>query len=206
MGRFFWPMNFLLVYLYLLFSASPILLPVSNGNRSVFHTSELTAIGHYGLVRKERVKAQVKAHLHTGIDLKRPSKNYTDEPVFPVADGIVISVRCDGPFAEIIMEHHGASGTYWSLYDHIAGIKVVPGDKVFALKPFARFMDRKELNRFGWQFDHVHLELLKSPPRKVKPDKSLPQRHFVGYTLECYSIKELEKYYWNPEIWIGKIP
>ena len=170
-------------------------LPVRTINRSLPTSLGLTRIGAFGLFRKER--PAVAAHYHTGIDIERPTSNYQDEPIFPISEGIVISKRQDGPFAQLIIEHPGDSNL-WTVYEHIAGITVGLYGHVSPYKPIARFMNKDELDKFGWQFDHLHFEILKIRPIKMIPDKSTPQRHFTSYTLVCYSQDELNKYFYSP--------
>jgi hypothetical protein len=78
-------------------------LPVDAGCRKCIDNLKLTEIGSYGLPRNPR--PGVPAHVHTGIDIRRPSANYIDEPVYPIFSGTVISKRDDGPYAQIILEH-----------------------------------------------------------------------------------------------------
>jgi len=173
------------------------LLPIAVENRTTWASVQLTHIGSYGLTRKAR--PGIPAHLHTGIDIKRPRQNYEDEPVFAVAPGTVISMRDDGPFAQIIIEYRLPHGDpVWTVYEHIAGIMVTVGDIVWPHDPIARFMNRGELDRYGWQFDHVHFEVLKVCPRALKPTGKTPLRFFSTYSLECYTESDLEKYYYDP--------
>ncbi len=99
------------VFLFLLVShaESVYYLPINSVNRKSIDALQLTDIGAFGLLRKER--KEVPAHYHTGIDIKRPSKNYMHEPVFPLTKGIVISKREDGPFAQLIIEHEADGKT-----------------------------------------------------------------------------------------------
>jgi len=155
----------------------------------------LTAIGAFGLWRKAR--PGIPAHLHAGVDIVRPSKNYDDEPIYPVSRGRVVGLRDDGPYAQIIIEHGTEPGdTLWSVYEHIAGIACRLGDSASPSRPIARFMNRRELNRYGWQFDHLHLEIMKARPRAEAP----PGRRFrlLTYGLTCYSREELESRYIDP--------
>jgi hypothetical protein len=46
------------------------LLPIFLENRTTWNTVQLTHIGSYGLSRKAR--PGIPAHLHTGVDIKRP--------------------------------------------------------------------------------------------------------------------------------------
>jgi len=170
-------------------------LPVYTANRQSLYTIELTGIGEFGLLRKAR--PGIPAHYHTGIDIKRPSQNYSDEPIFPMAEGVVISKREDGPYAQLIIEHN-SDKRIWTVYEHIAGIKVDLYESVGPQTPIARFMNRNELNRYGWQFDHFHFEILKSPPVKLKQNTKNPERQFASYTLVCYTAEDLNKHFYNP--------
>jgi murein DD-endopeptidase MepM/ murein hydrolase activator NlpD len=173
------------------------LLPINCKNRKDIHCIQLTEIGQYGLRRKAR--PAVPSHLHTGIDIKRPNDNYFNEPVFPASNGIVISVRSDGPYAQIIIEHSlNKSGKVWTVYEHVSGIIVKTGDMVSSTKPIGRFMNKEELNRYGWKFNHLHFEVMKKAPMKLKPDKTNPQRLFSSYGLVCYDEKLLMENYFDP--------
>jgi murein DD-endopeptidase MepM/ murein hydrolase activator NlpD len=169
-------------------------LPVRTIDRKSVSTLSLTEIGGFGLVRKPR--QSVPAHYHTGIDIRRPANNYPDEPIFPVCDGTVISKRQDGPYAQLIIEHKNPQ--CWTVYEHIAGIKVNLHDHVNPDSPIARFMNRTELKKYGWQFDHFHLEILKIQPIKLRGDPANPDRKFSSYTLVCHTKEELNKYFHNP--------
>ena len=172
-------------------------LPVLVKDRCNIKLISLTRIGHFGEKRQERTS--VPAHLHTGIDIVRPSGNYESEPVFSMYPGKVISLRNDGPFAQIIIEHILGNGKkIWSVYEHIAGILVKVGDKVDSEKVIAKYMNKNELNKYGWQFDHLHFEILKVAPKKVKFDPTLPNRFFSTYNIECYTQETLRKYYFDP--------
>lgn len=174
-----------------------VLLPISCENRSSIASIQLTPIGAFGLTRKTR--RNVPQHLHTGIDIRRPGNNYFDEPVFAIAPGVVISRRDDGPFAQIIIEHESKDcEKFWTVYEHVAGIGISVGDSVSPTEPIARFMNRDELNRYGWQFDHFHFEVLKVAPRHLKPTPKTPHRLYRVYNLECYTQSDLYRYYFDP--------
>jgi murein DD-endopeptidase MepM/ murein hydrolase activator NlpD len=171
-------------------------MPVDCNDRTSTKQIRLTSIGKFGLLRKAR--PGVPAHLHTGIDIQRPHDNYKNEPIFPISKGIVISKRDDGAFAQLIIEHSFNGKKFWTVYEHIAGIVPKLNDIVDPMTPIARFMTREELNSFGWQFDHVHFEILKVKPQKIKPSPKTPERIFNSYTLECHSTADVEKYFYEP--------
>ena len=190
----------IILFLFLTGSGQ-IFLPFKTGNRKDISQIKLTAIGQFGLMRKAR--PGIPAHLHTGIDIKRPGNNYGLEPIFPIAEGRVISKRIDGPFAHIIIEHSQDGKQFWSLYEHIAGIEVGINDYVTPKNPVARYMNKQELNRYGWQFDHFHLEILKIRPQEIRPDKKHPERFFNSYSLICFTPEDLKKYYYDPLEFLG---
>lgn len=194
----------ILIILLFIFFSDKIYLPVNTSDRQDVSQIELTAIGQFGLMRKAR--PNIPAHYHTGIDIKRPGKNYGSEPVFAIAKGTVISKRTDGPFANLIIEHEINGTKFWSVYEHIAGICVNTGDTVYPENPIARFMTKAELNKHGWQFDHFHLEILKVKPMQLKPSKSYPERFYNSYSLVCYTKKDLDKYYYHPLDFIKNTP
>jgi murein DD-endopeptidase MepM/ murein hydrolase activator NlpD len=173
------------------------LLPISATDRKTWNAVQLTRIGFFGEKRKAR--EGIPAHLHTGIDIKRPGRNYDDGPVYAASRGNVISVRHDDPYAQVIIEHiMPLGGIVWTVYEHIAGITVSTGDGVSAYTPIGRFMNREELDKFGWQFDHLHFEILKHRPRVLKLSAKTPYRFYGTFSLECYTPTDLGKYYHNP--------
>lgn len=180
--------------------STEIFLPIRTDNRKAIGSVQLTEIGEFAVMRKERPK--VPAHFHAGIDIKRPGKNYVDEPVFAVAEGIVISKREDGPYAQLIIEHQIEKQKFWTVYEHIAGLRVSLHERVTPANPIARFMNEAELNKYGWQFDHFHFEILKVAPIPVRFDPAKPQRLFNSYSLICYSKDELHKYFYDPLVFL----
>jgi Peptidase family M23 len=191
---------FITVFTVDLFGQSTIdcFLPLNIENRQSWDTVQLTPIGQFGALRKAR--PGIPSHHHTGIDFKRPGNNYEKEFIFPIMSGRIISLRDDGPFAQIIIEHNCENQlTVWSVYEHIAGVAVAVGDHVSPHRPIARFMNKNELEQYGWQFNHLHFEILKIRPRHLEPDEKTPFRFFGTYCLECYNRSDLEKYYYNPE-------
>ncbi len=176
--------------------SSEILFPIYIADNQSIENIQLTEIGQFGLWRKNR--PSVAGHFHAGIDIKRPSNNYQNEPVFSIAPGIVISKRNDGPYAQLIIKHQIGEKVFWTVYEHIAGIMVSVNDSVDSREPIARFMSRDELNQFGWQFDHLHFEVLKIKPFMLDPDPKKPERYYNSHSLTCYTKNNLNKYFYNP--------
>ena len=178
--------------------------PIGDNSHDKTIEIKLTEIGHFGLMREPR--PGIPEHYHTGIDIIRPNNNYQDEPIFPIAKGKVISKHNDGPYANLIIEHDYENKKFWTVYEHISGIVVDLNDYVDPNQPIAHFMNRVELNRYGWQFDHFHLEILKMKPVKLKPDVTHPELQYRAYTLLCYTIDDLNKYYYNPIEFLQTFP
>lgn len=187
---------FTLLLLHMEFPPNETFLPVRVTDRQDVRLLELTEIGAFGVWRKDR--PGIPAHFHTGIDVKRPSNDYQEEPIFPVASGVVISIRRDGPYAQVIIEHMNQGQFYWTVYEHIAGIQVSLHDEVSPHRPIARFFNRQELDTYGWQFDHFHLEVLRQEPFLLSPTEAHPDRHFAAYSLNCTTEQLLEEKYINP--------
>jgi len=198
-------MFYKLICLFIAFSiahSSPFSIPINTSNRKDISSIQLTEIGKFGLIRKAR--KTVPAHFHTGIDIKRPNINYNNEPIFSIAQGKIISKRTDGPYAQLIIEHHVDNTVFWTVYEHIAGITVNLHQIVTPDKPIARFMNKIELNKYGWQFDHVHLEILKTKPISIEPSKNTPERFYNSYSLICFKKEDLEKHFYNPLLFLSK--
>jgi hypothetical protein len=181
-----------------------VLIQIHSPIKADLYEIKITDIGQFGLLRKPR--PGIPAHFHTGIDIMRPTDNYVDEPIFPIARGKVISKRHDGPYANLIIEHDYLGIKFWSLYEHISGIIVNLNDDVFPNQPIAHFMNKSELDRYGWQFDHFHLEILKVRPMKLEPNEEHPALLYKAYSLVCYTEDDLNKYYYNPIIFLQSFP
>lgn len=188
--------SFLCIAVVVFFTVTDFSLPIKTNNRKSTKEIQLTTIGQFGLIRKAR--PTVKEHFHTGIDIKRPGKNYDNEPIYSIAEGVVISKRDDGAYAQLILEHEIDGLKFWTVYEHIAGITVKVGQKVTLEKSIARFMNKAELDRYGWQFDHFHFEVLKIKPERLKPDSSKPDRHYSSYSLTCYKEQDLDMHFYHP--------
>lgn len=183
-------------FIFFLFNSPDFSTPIQLSNRKDFSNIRLTDIGDFGIERKAR--PNIPAHLHTGIDIKRPNNNYDDNPIFPIANGIVISKRTDGPYAQLIIEHKQNRMIFCTVYEHIAEIRVDLNEKVTSDMPIARFFSQQELDKYGWQFDHFHFEILRKYPLKISPTLELPERHFKSYTLTCYTEDKLLSHFYDP--------
>jgi murein DD-endopeptidase MepM/ murein hydrolase activator NlpD len=172
-------------------------LPVKVKDRQSLENIKLTEIGLFELQRKAR--PTVPAHYHTGIDIKRPSNNYIDEPVYAAGKGKVISMRNDGPFSQIIIEHLlNQIDTLWTVYEHILGINCHAGDVVSENTVIARYFNKTELDKYGWQFDHLHFEILKKRPIRVKKNPKFPEYFYKTYAITCFTKAELKSRMINP--------
>jgi len=173
-----------------------VLVPIDVFDRRDCSLIQLTAIGDFGITRKERTG--IPEHLHTGIDIMRPRDLSRSADIFPAANGVVISKRTDGPFAQLIIEHKVGVQYYWTLYEHISEIRVNVHEKVNKNDPIARFFSERELDLYGHQFDHFHFEVLKQPPVQIRPTTNLPERHFIAPTLKCFTEGQLRTRYFDP--------
>ena len=63
-------------------------------------------------------------------------------------------------------------------------------------------MNTAELNTHGWQFDHLHFEILKVMPKPLEPGAERPHCFFGTYCLECYDRKDLLERYYDPEAFL----
>lgn len=117
---------------------------------------------------------------------------------------MVISKRTDGPYAQLILEHKLKTDTFWTLYEHIAEILVEINQEVDPNEEIARFFNKAELDLHGWQFDHFHFEVLKTPPKPIQPTPKLPHRQFMSFTLECFDETELLNRFHDPLTFMKK--
>jgi len=173
-------------------------------DRRDVNSIHLTQIGAFGIERVAR--PTVAKHLHSGVDIQRPIQDYReDQLIYPVANGVVISKRTDGPFAQLILEHEIAGLVFWTVYEHIAGIQVELFQTVNPAEPIARFFNGVELDKIGWQFDHFHFEVLKKRPTELKINSKNPERLFNSYTLSCSDRAELDQHFYNPLHFLEKM-
>jgi hypothetical protein len=165
---------------------------------------QLTGIGAFGLLRKAR--PAVPAHYHTGIDIVRPDSQYYKQPIFPAKEGVIVSIYDNGPFSQIVIKHAGNNKNYWTVYEHLhirikkINIAVTPFDTI------GYFFSKDELNRYGWQFNHFHFEILKLEPPKLKSSEIKSLRYYKTFGILCFSREELIARQENPlEFLCGKV-
>jgi hypothetical protein len=135
----------------------------------------------------------VKLHYHTGIDLQNGAMKSSGEPVYAIATGKVIAIEDPPPQRRITIQHLLPNGEkVWSIYIHIIDEKVNVADIVDSETVIARLMNAAELEGYGQEYDHVHLEIMKKMPP-----------YFVDFnqrkTFTCYSSQQVDEYFYNPE-------
>jgi len=142
----------------------------------------------------------VKLHYHTGTDIRK--KNSSDpndaagEPVYAIAAGRVIGIYDPPPQRRIIVEHRLPDETkVWSVYVHIIDEKVIIGQIVDCETIIARLMNARELDQYGREYNHVHLEIMKTKPARF-------DRFYQRETFTCYSEAEVDKYFYDPELFL----
>lgn len=180
------------------------MLPVNHIDVDNIRKIHLTDIGSFGALRTAR--HHVPRHYHTGIDILRPTDNYQNEPVFPALEGKVVSLVDNGPYSQVILEHFWQGKPYWTVYEHFQLRPLRVGQPVLRTDTLGFFFGKDALNRFGWQFDHLHFEINRLQPMAVKPDPQHPQRFFLSYAVRCYTLKELHTHLLDPEAFLaGKL-
>jgi murein DD-endopeptidase MepM/ murein hydrolase activator NlpD len=165
---------------------------------------QLTEIGAFGLLRKAR--PAVPAHYHTGIDIVRPDSQYYKQPIFPAKEGVVVSIYDNGPFSQIVIKHTDNNINYWTVYEHLhvkirkINIPISPFDTI------GYYFCKDELNRYGWQFNHFHFEILKIEPPRIQMIKDNSLRYYKTFGIVCFTREELFVRQENPlEFLYGKI-
>jgi hypothetical protein len=63
-------------------------------------------------------------------------------------------------------------------------------------------MNKRELEKYGKQFDHFHFEVLRVPPIKINPTDKTPDRHFTSYTLSGTTREKLHRYFYDPTVFL----
>ena len=127
------------------------------------------------------------------MDLQNRAAVNPGEPVYAIAAGKVIEIEDPPPQRRITIEHLLPNGDkVWSVYIHIIDEQVEVGYIVDSETVIARLMNAAELERYGKEYDHVHLEIMKKKPP-----------HFINFdqrkTFTCYSEQQVDDYFYNPE-------
>jgi murein DD-endopeptidase MepM/ murein hydrolase activator NlpD len=166
-------------------------LPLNTINRQDWSTVFLERDAYFKNLRAPF--GTVKLHYHTGIDLQNGTAVSPGEPVYAIAAGKVIAIEDPPPQRRITIEHLLPNGDkVWSVYIHIIDEKVKVGEIVDSETVIARLMNAAELERYGKEYDHVHLEIMKKMPS-----------HFINFdqrkTFNCYSEQQVDDYFYNPE-------
>ena len=172
-------------------TATPWKLPLNTTDRQDWSTIFLESDAHFKALRAPF--DSVKLHYHTGIDLQKRTIGIPSEPVYAIAAGKVIAIEDSPPQRRITIEHLLPNiKKVWSVYIHIIDEQVNVGDSVDTETVIARLMNATELAYYGWDYNHVHLEIMKKPPFHVA-------EFYQRKTFSCYSVEEVDKYFYNPE-------
>jgi murein DD-endopeptidase MepM/ murein hydrolase activator NlpD len=165
-------------------------LPLNTTDRQDWSTVFLEPDAHFKALRAPF--DSVKLHYHTGIDLIKKTIGSPGEPVYAVAVGKVISIQDPPPKRRITIKHVLPNGEkIWSVYIHIIDEKVKTGDIVDSETVIARLMNANELAYHGWDYNHVHLEIMKKLPPYVS-------EFYQRKTFSCYTLEEVDKYFYDP--------
>lgn len=144
---------------------------------------------------------QVKLHYHTGADIQvKEEFGFVDAPgmpVYAIAAGKVVAIEDPMPQRRITIEHKLPDGkTVWSAYCHISDAQVSVNQLVDEETVIARRMNREELDHYGWEYDHVHLEILKKLPVYVTD-------YYHRKTFTCDTEAEVDEYFFDPVFFLN---
>lgn len=166
-------------------------LPLNTIDRQSWSTVILEPDAHFKALRAPF--GPVKLHYHTGIDLQNGNIGSPGEPVYAIAIGKVIAIEDPPPQRRITIEHLLPGGnTVWSVYIHIIDEKVKVSDIVDTETVIARLMNPAELEIYGQEYNHVHLEIMKKLP-------SLAFEYHQRKTFTCYTETVVDEYFYDPE-------
>ncbi len=178
--------------------ATSFYLPFQAEDRTKFLKEYITPAGNFGIWRKPY--NSLKGHYHAGIDFANPGEKTGDiQPIFACSYGKVISLHSNGPSSFIIISHKMQSGsTVYSVYVHVADIMVSIGDTVTPYSVIASFIDADKLDKWGEYLNHLHFEMLREKPKYGGKHKG--KDFYTSYSVTCKSIEQLNKLYYNPEL------
>ena len=169
-------------------------LPLETDNRQNWSTIIMEPDAHFKALRAPF--ENVKLHYHTGIDLQSRNNNRPEESIYPIAAGKVIAIEDPPPQRRITIEHILPDRTkVWSVYIHIMAEKVKVGHIVNTETVIARLMNPVELENFGWEYHHIHLEIMK----KLPPFAS---EFYERKTFTCYTEDEVDEYFYDPVVFL----
>ena len=160
--------------------------PFNESSRTEFKNIKKRLSGRFGEYRS----SWKPGHMHAGIDLKGSYK----ETIYPIGKGQVIHIFRSFPHTTIVIQHYLSDNkTIYSMYTHIADLKINQGDWVDEKTPLARLFNEEELKQaeFGTA-NHLHLEI-----RKSFADRGWASNH-------CLTMDELKKYCLDPLVFFQK--
>lgn len=160
-------------------------IPLGAENRKSFNSIKWEKDAHF-------MSPRIGGHLHTGIDLMKSIHN-VGAKIYAASNGRVVSIYAREPHKAVMVMHQLASGeTIYSVYVHITDIQVSIGETVDSNTFIARLMNAEQLNKYGWEFNHVHFEILRGKPRIETPGK------YLSYSVLCNTQEEVNKHFYNP--------
>lgn len=173
------------------------LLPLDTGDRTNWNSIIFESDAHFMAYRKGQGK---RLRLHTAIDMQNGGDGGTrggpGEIVYSMGPGIVLGTFDRLPNHRVVIEHLLENGRkFWTAYVHINESLVSPGEAVDAFSPIARRMNLRELDYYGIQFDHVHVEVMKKFPPMI-------DGKFKWMTFHCYTPEQVYEYFYNPKIFL----
>ncbi|MCU0645737.1 MAG: M23 family metallopeptidase [bacterium] len=169
-------------------------LPIQTNDRQNWSTVLKDPDAHFKALRAEF--GPVKLHYHTGVDIRNKSYDIPGEPVYPIAAGKVIAIEDSPPQRRIVVEHLLPNREkIWSVYIHIIDEQVNVGDAIDTETVMARLMNIAELEIYGQDYHHVHLEIMKKlPPYAAE--------FYQQKTFTCFTKHEVDEYYFDPELFL----
>lgn len=165
--------------------------PIAHDWKLPFKTSPRKSLSSIRWTRNGEFMAWRVRHLHTGIDLTN-SVGGPGEEVYAASAGKVVSIYAKEPYLSVMIQHRLSSGqTVWTVYVHVTNVMVRPGDVVGENTVIALLMNESQLNRYGWEFNHLHFEILKYP-RINKEGKHL------SFSTKCKTENQVRSHFYNP--------
>lgn len=117
--------------------------------------------------------------------------------VFAAATGKVVSIYAAEPNRAIMIQHLLPTGTaIYSVYVHVTNIKVSKGDIVRNTTHIADLMTKTQLDIYGWEFNHLHFEILK------KPRVHQVNGNYLSYSTKCKTKEDVRKNFQNPTLFL----